>query len=376
MRPSRPATRFRLLAPLTVQSGLGTAARSYHASLIASSSEVECLPITIGHEHHPTVEFSAVSAFRGRHDRPTDKDQLITLAQYNADGFEAFLQHHREDFWAPCRHRVAIWVWELARFRSEWKKYEKILDSVWAPTRFVQEAVASMLDCPVHVVPYSMSEAIPATTRFRSRFSMPATDFVFCSMFDASSYADRKNPVALLQAFARVRKQRPEARLLLKITHPHLAEEYFSKPGHGLLDFTGVTKFSDNLRSDEVLGLIAEADCLVSAHRSEGFGLTIAEALQVGKPVVATNYGGSTDFLDETTGFPVPYRLIPIENDLGPYQKGIPWADIDVEQLALRMLEVMEDPAAAQRKAAAGRNLMATQFSPAAIGRLIKDLVS
>ena len=56
-------------------------------------------------------------------------------------------------------------------------------------------------------------------------------------------------------------------------------------------------------------GLTAACDAYVSLHRSEGLGLPLIEAMYLGKPVIATGYGGVTDFLDDETGFVVRHRL-------------------------------------------------------------------
>ena len=45
-----------------------------------------------------------------------------------------------------------------------------------------------------------------------------------------------------------------------------------------------------------MLDLIHCCDVYVSLHRAEGFGLGMAEAMKMGKAVIATNYSGNTDF--------------------------------------------------------------------------------
>ena len=42
--------------------------------------------------------------------------------------------------------------------------------------------------------------------------------------------------------------------------------------------------------------LTACADIVLSLHRGEGFGLVMAEAMLLGKPVVATGWSGNTDY--------------------------------------------------------------------------------
>ena len=106
----------------------------------------------------------------------------------------------------------------------------------------------------------------------------------------------------------------------------------------------------------ELQGLMAAADCYTSLHRSEGFGLGIAEAMSLGKPVIATGYSGPADLMTPENSFRVDYRVVPIERDRGPYLKGLSWADPDLEHASLLLRQVVENPSVAQmrgRRAAA-----------------------
>jgi glycosyltransferase involved in cell wall biosynthesis len=98
------------------------------------------------------------------------------------------------------------------------------------------------------------------------------------------------------------------------------------------------------LDKDAVHALMALADCYVSLHRSEGFGLTLAEAMRLGKPVIATDYSGSADFLNAGTGLPVRYRLVEIARDAGPYERGRRWAEPDTEHAAELMRWAVGNP--------------------------------
>src|SRR5213075_2525779 len=91
---------------------------------------------------------------------------------------------------------------------------------------------------------------------------------------------------------------------------------------------------SGYVSTDELRGLISSCDAYVSLHRSEGIGLTIADAMGLGKPVIATGWSGNTDFMDVSNAFPVGYRLVELEENVGPYQAGEVWAEPSVEHAA------------------------------------------
>jgi glycosyltransferase involved in cell wall biosynthesis len=90
--------------------------------------------------------------------------------------------------------------------------------------------------------------------------------------------------------------------------------------------------------------LLASCDAVLSLHRSEGLGLIPIEALYQSKPVVATEYGGVTDFLDETTSFPVEFTSARLEQDYGPYPKGAVWAEPSIASAVEQMKRVIENP--------------------------------
>ena len=101
--------------------------------------------------------------------------------------------------------------------------------------------------------------------------------------------------------------------------------------------------FTDTLSKNDLLSLIASCDCYVSLHRSEGYGLTIAEAMCAGKPVIATNYGGNTDFMTINNSFPVSYTLVELDKNYGAYEKGNVWAEPDIDNAAQLMKKVLEN---------------------------------
>ena len=117
--------------------------------------------------------------------------------------------------------------------------------------------------------------------------------------------------------------------------------------------------------------LTASCDCYVSLHRSEGLGLTMAEAMYLGKPVIATGYSGNIDFMRTHNSYPVDYRLVPIGDGSAPYPPEAEWAEPDVEHAARLMREVFEQPDEARRRGASAALDMRAQYSIQATGLAI-----
>jgi glycosyltransferase involved in cell wall biosynthesis len=127
------------------------------------------------------------------------------------------------------------------------------------------------------------------------------------------------------------------------------------------------------LQREQIDALLSLADCYVSLHRSEGFGFSMAEAMTLGKPVIGTDYSGNTDFLSETTGFPVSYRLTAVAPGAYPDHEHQVWAEPDLEQASWLMREVAAGNSSVAERAEAGRRYMAEHHSPMAVGRKCRE---
>jgi glycosyltransferase involved in cell wall biosynthesis len=276
-----------------------------------------------------------------------------------------------------------LWVWELPSFQAEWFTNFASYDEIWVPSTFCQQSVSAATGKPVHLVPLVVEQQSVVANNsenrrvFRRKWGIPAEKFVFYYVFDASSYIDRKNPFALIEAFREAFANEPGAHLLLKVGYGSSNRQFTRKLKSILatLPKGSYTVIEDVLSRAELDALVIASDCCVSPHRSEGFGLTVAEALFFGKPVVATDFGGTTDFLTADTGYPVAYRLVEIERDIGPYKRGNIWADPLPEALCEGMKAVFDRPEDALFKARAGASLVRETLSLEAVSGIIAGLL-
>jgi hypothetical protein len=114
-------------------------------------------------------------------------------------------------------------------------------------------------------------------------------------------------------------------------------------------------------------------DCYVSLHRSEGFGLTLAEAMSLAKPVIATGYSGNMDFMTPTNSFPVKYGMIPLEQDYPPYDKGSAWADPSQDHAAELMQLVYEKRKLARDIGRQAQKDVQEKLSIPAVGAMLRE---
>ncbi len=269
------------------------------------------------------------------------------------------------------RYNIGYWAWELEDFPARWNGSFRLYDEIWTPSSFCQTAIARRSPIPVLRMPHSI-EVKRLAPADRSSLGISPRDFVFLSIFDLLSVFERKNPLGLLAAFRAAFAGNPGCRLVLKINHAseRPAEmQRIREAAEGL----PVTLIDKTINREEVSGLIQMADCLVSLHRSEGFGLTLAEAMYLNKPVIATAYSGNMDFTLPGNSFLVSYRLVRVPEGSGPYDAGQKWADPNLDDAVEQMRRVVADEMTRHERAALGRDCVHTNLSPAAVGRLIRE---
>ncbi|MBQ3058855.1 MAG: glycosyltransferase [Desulfovibrio sp.] len=220
---------------------------------------------------------------------------------------------------------IAYWAWELEAFPSIWQQALAYVDAVEVPSTFVQQALQKITDKPVTVRPH----AVPVPIRRKTAY---ATDGIIRCLFifDAGASFERKNPLAALQAFAQAFKV-GEAEMTFKVSNASAGNRQFEDFQKACAAVPGVRIITDDLDATALSELYLAHDIYLSLHRSEGYGLTIREAMLHGLYVVATGWSGNMDYMQDALVRPVPYRLVKKRFESG-ICKGITarWVEVDV----------------------------------------------
>ena len=350
--------RIAYFGPWNYDSGLGAAAREMLSAIRHTNVRVNAYPITKPFHIHrlvcPPVE---TLDFNGRPD--------IAIVHLNPDSWN-FLTDEQRAIIRSAKQRIGYWVWETDRLPAGWRQELNSVDRIWAPSTYCAEVFAAEATVPVDVVPHPVR--VPARiasdreTTLR-RFGINPALKVILYIFDGASYLVRKNPDGLIRAFAASGLAEQGWTLVLKTKHLHDRPEA-AEALTGLAEATpGVRILEVSLHSDEVTSLMAAADIYASPHSSEGFGLTVAEAMAVGKPVVATDYAGTKDFIDASCGYPVPATLWTLDRNYGHYLAGHRWAKVNEDAFAAKLVQ-------AANAILAGDNVIG-EAAKANIGRLL-----
>lgn len=224
---------------------------------------------------------------------------------------------------------VGYWAWELETIPEIWKQALDYVDAVEVPSTFVRAALRKQTKKEISVVPHK----IPIPIRRKESYAEDGIiRCLYC--FDLGSSFERKNPLAVLQAFM-LAFNPGDAELTFKVSGSREHNETFEYLQNICSKISGVKIINDILSSEELNELYLHHDIYLSLHRSEGYGLTIREAMLHGLYVVATGWSGNMDFMAGSLAYPVPYILVPVHMRSGPC-KGLKarWAEADIHAAA------------------------------------------
>jgi len=352
-----------LLGMMSMPTGLGKATLGYHQGIEAEGIPNNYHEIPIKAFKHGLSKHSLVKKFI---DKETYK---VSIIQVNADLvslFDELCDIANYD----STYKIGVWFWELPQFRSDWYTSFAAFDEIWVASEFCKAAIQPMINIPVIVIPPAVLIGSDCSKYSRKDLSLPEDCFLFAYIFDVSSLVARKNPYGLIRAFRNAFSTNNKVKLVLKYHASGGNNELAMLEDYIKYD-TQIITINKTFSSEELEGFKACVDCFVSPHRSEGFGLNLAEMLLHQKPVIATDYAATTDFLNESTGYPVKYEMIELDRWIGPYPAGATWANPDEEHLASLMRRVFEDPLEANAKAKRGREFIMQKYSPQRVGQLI-----
>ena len=300
-------------------------------------------------------------------------DHQVNLLHINADQMPQAYQHLDPEFFQD-RYNIGYWAWELPEFPESWTPSFELVDEVWSPSSFVVETVSRKSTVPVLRMPHAIRIAVPPDLqRAGLGLSLPEDRFLFLTMYDTLSVQARKNPQAAIEAFRRALPDPRGVGLVVKINNPARCPDEVSALKVSLQSVPGVWVVDRILTRQEVYNLEMMCDSFVSLHRSEGFGLALAESMYLGKPVIATAWSGNMDFMNADNACPVRCRLVRLEQDYGPYSKGQYWAEPDVDQASWYMRRLVAEDGWRKEVGLRGQQTIQAEFSPEAVGQLYRQ---
>lgn len=275
------------------------------------------------------------------------------------------------------RHRpiIGYWAWELPMVPPEWRAGLKFVHEIWAPSTFTATALGALFPARVRVVPHPLAITPMSAEPDRRGFGLPPDVIIVLVSFNLASSFERKNPLAAIAAFRAAFGERNDRLLVIKVGFA----DHFPADLARLREAIGTAR---NIRLDTATlspqrsrSLTATADIVLSLHRSEGFGLVPAEAMLLGKPVIATGWSGNMDFMDATCAVPIGYRLVPVRDSRGVYDvPGAVWAEADPDEAVAQLLRLADDSALRAELGARARATVLARLTTAPLADALRGI--
>jgi trehalose synthase len=222
--------------------------------------------------------------------------------------------------------RTGRWLWRChidlsATYRPVWEFFEPIVNrydaTIFTADEFVQPGVTEPVRAviPPSIDPLSLKNAEMSPTSVLETAESLGLDTRRPLVVQVSRFDPWKDPLGVIDAFRLVRRDVPDAQLVMigslahddpeGIRYLELTSEHAGGDPdiHLLTDLDGVGDVSVN-------AVQRIADVVVQKSLREGFGLVIAEAMWKGKPVVGGDVGGiRLQIRDGETGYLVDGTL-------------------------------------------------------------------
>lgn len=334
--------------------GVGEAARRYADALRLAGAQLRFRDVPLPDRDRVAGEQTA--------DLAAEAPAPFEIVCLNPEQMVPYLDERGEP--RERRRRIGIWSWEVDVLPDGWHSASDRVDEIWTYSSFAARLIAAGMQTPVHSVPVP----VWAPASLGEPASALPSGFRVLVMFDYLSTLERKNPLGAITAYKRAFAPDEGSVLVLKSVNgrhrpaqrAQILAAADGRPDIVLLDGTVPAAERD--------ALLGACDCIMSLHRSEGYGLPLAEAMAIGKPVVATAYGGNMEFMDERSSYLVSWTAAFVGDGVEHYPPGARWAEPDLDHAAQQLRSVRYEPEQARQRAERGRREVERRLSAEAVG--------
>ena len=304
-----------------------------------------------------------------------DNDLDHALLAINADNVRN-LASYMDPAHIATNRRLGLFFWELPVFPGFWSSALDALDEVWVASSFVRDSLGSATTKPIHVVPLPVPLNNLHSKSSRSALGLPDDRLIYLVTFDFNSYPQRKNPIAAVRAFidAFPKASTSSPLLVVKCHGIHNRHEHEAALRTAINGHDHVMLIDRVMSKVQMLQLQSACDVHVSLHRSEGFGLNLAEAMAAGKLAIGTNFSGNVDFMTPANSLPIDYKMQQLKENDYVFWHGQWWADPDHDHAVAAMRQA-ENASLRDKLGARARNDVADTLALDHVGSIMRRLI-
>lgn len=273
-----------------------------------------------------------------------------------------------------CKNNIFQLAWEFDERPTQLDTALKFADEIWGISSFTSKAFENNYGIPVE----TMHNAVELPALYdctRDNFNLPVDLYLFCFSFDFNSWTTRKNPGAVIEAFKLSGLNKKGAGLVIKVSNVNTFSEEWINFLHDIKYIDNIYVINKTMDKPDVISLFRCCDCYVSLHRSEGFGMGMAENMLLGKPVICTGFSGNMDFCNDDNAYIVDYSIVVSSESDYTFSEGFKWADPDIKSSASKMINVFDNQSKAKEKGQKAMNYINKKFTPAALAPHFDDLI-
>src|SRR3954447_4327403 len=344
--------------------GLGQAARLYVAALREAGVPVRTVTVD---PRMPDVP-GAVAESTEFTDLTTTDEPPFNLVCVNAPELPGFYAEVGREFFED-RYTIGVWAWETDLVPASWDRAFALVDEIWVYSSYIVELLSHAAPVPVVRMPLP----IVAPDPHGAELTVDVPDaFTFLFIFDFMSTLQRKNPLGLVEAFSRAFAPGEGPHLLLKSFNGDFKPDRLAQLTRAIGDRPDIHVVDRFVSEGERAALMARCDAYVSLHRAEGFGLTLGEAMALGKPVIGTGFSSNIDFMTPDNSYLVRHDMTKVGPEGENYPAEGNWAEPDLDHAAALMRQVFENQDEARAKGERARQDIAEGFSVRAVGDLAR----
>ena len=268
------------------------------------------------------------------------------------------------------KYVIAQWFWELEEVPDYYQEAFEVIDELWVPTEYMRSAFLAVAPPKVNIrhMPLPLVGPSKSATVGRSHFGI-GQEFMFLFIFDFLSVMKRKNPIGLVEAFEAAFTENEGPILVIKTINGDKRIAEMAQLKSMCVNRKDIMILEEEFAKSEIDSLVTICDSYVSMHRAEGLGLTLAEAMSAGKPVIATNYSGNLDFMNSENSILVPWRRTDVGSGAEGYSPTATWAEPDLNACASAMHELWSNSSLARDLGLRAQASLESEFSYIATGK-------
>jgi glycosyltransferase involved in cell wall biosynthesis len=316
------------------------------------------------------INYSSETFEKVENNSSTKIETSINIFHININFINDFFSKN-QDLDLKNHYNIIYWAWEFPEVSDKVVEILNVFDELWVPSDFCVNIFTKYTGIPVIRFSHPIQKLEDSKDFDKTQYNIPQDSKIYLTIFDSLSTTIRKNPEATLEAFTTVFKDDKESVLVVK-THNLERSKDAQKALEKYNNIPNIIIINEHFSKEKLHSLIQQSDVLISLHGSEGFGLTMAEAMAYGKIVMGTGYSGNLDFMNVNNSFLVQYDFIKTSNTKGLIDEGLTLAKPRLQDAVAKLVYIKNNFNALDHFRENAKSQIENNFSLESIGELFK----